>query len=227
MEYYSPNGNLETTGFVYYDEGSCARVYKKDSLLLKAYKLDCKYYHMISPKLFDYLKNADFPHMLKLRDYYYLEKSIWNKIIGIEAYTMDYAGEKIPSLLQASTEYLLDMVSDLEKLIIKLSQQKIIMNDTHSGNIIFGDNQVTVIDPDQFSFARFQSFSSILKKNKYAILNYIISTMVHEIEYHPKDNIYCFDLYSLKYIDLDCLAKSLQEYFKEQTPYLTLKKKSY
>lgn len=227
MEYYSPRGNLDTTGFVYYDEGSCAKVYKKGQLLLKTYKLDCKYYHMISPKLFNFLKNADFPHMLKLRDYYYLDKSLWNKIIGIEAYTMDYAGERIPSLLNASTEYLLDMVSDLEKMIALLSKQKIIMKDTHGGNIIFSENDVTVIDPDQFSFAKFSSYASVLKRNKYAILNYIISSMVYEIEDDPKGKKYCFDLYSLKYVDLDCLAKSLKDFFTEETPYLSLKNKKY
>ena len=223
MNLYSPKGNLDTSDYFYYNEGNCARVYKKGSVLLKSYKSDCKFYNIITPKVFDYIKDIDLPHVLKLGEYYYYYKTIWNFLIGIDAYTMQYAGERIPSLLKAPTEYLLDMVSDLEKTIVLLSKKRIILNDTHHGNIIFGKNDVTIIDPDQFVLSSWRSQKYILEKNKAALVDYVLSTMIYDVK-KPLGREYIYELIRLYYMDTKCIAKSFKEYFNEDTPYLTLKK---
>ena len=225
MELYSKNGNLDTSGFMYYNEGSCAKVYKQGQMLLKAYKIDCKYWNMINLKLFQRIKEANIPHMLKLYDYYYAEKSFWNYILGMEAYTMGYAGERIPSLIHAKTEYLLDMIADLEKILPELCKNKILLNDTHYGNIIFSENNVTIIDPDRFYLVKHHGYDYILKKNKEAIVDYVISTMVHELIQSKKDELIIHTPYYLRNLSTDCIAMSFKQYFTEDEPYLTLKKK--
>lgn len=224
MQLYSSNGVIDTGEFNLYSQGTCASIYKKDALILKEYKFNCKYCYMISTSVFQLLKELQLPHIVKLYDAYYTDTSFWKYFLKMDAYTMEYAGERIDSLLESSREYFLEMVLELERLLPLLTRYRILLNDTNSYNIIFSKNDVTIIDPDLFCVSKWHSSSFILKYNQNALLEYIISTLLKDARMLKEDDSFLYDICRLRMISLDSLSSSFSRIFTEDSPYLSLKK---
>ena len=224
MYLYSKNNKLDTDHFLYFDEGGRARVYKNGEVVLKYYKISCKYSFYMSKKLFNLLKELDLPHLVTLYDMYYNQKSIMNHFKLMDGYTMKLVNHKVKHVSKKSTEYLLDMISELEKMIEVLSQNKIVMEDNHYRNIIFSENDVTIIDPDQFYISSIRSYESVLEENKKLLIGYILASICNDMS-NGYNYLYLQQLVEpLRVGDNSCIAKKFAEYFQEKTPYLTLKK---
>ena len=211
----SNNNVLDTSKFSDFDEGSCAILYRYNNILMKSYKLECKPANYFSKKTFDRLKQLNLDSIVKLYNYYYNDIELLLKfILPPSVYTMKYIYNPKIILLNQTSDYLLDIVSKLEKDVNILSNNKILMFDAHYSNIIFQENKAKIIDIDLYRNAKFTSYKTILIHNKIQLLNYIVSTLRHELE---KQNYYNYKfenlfLFSLKNTNVtDYLNKILTE----------------
>lgn len=226
MNFYSDSNILNTDSFSYLDEGSRARIYKDGDVLFKYYKEDCKYRFYISKKLFLRLKEMNVSHIVKLYNLYSVQpKKHFGQIF--DGYTMAYCGERLFSILNQPTSYLLEMVYELEqKTIIELSKAHIVMSDTHYGNIYFTDNDVTIIDPDSFYTPLFCKTSVVLEENRNKLWEYLLSTFIHELYdgYNYRRLCDYFDL--IRHESENTLTLKLKRFFDGTTPMESIKKKN-
>lgn len=202
MYYYDKNNNkFYVDDFEFFNEGVCAKVFKKDDILFKVYKFDCKYRFYLSKKMFNAIKNLNINSMVKLLDYYYSYKTLF---LPMDAYSMKLVDGKDIKLIYADKEYVKDIAKCLEETIRILTDNKIIMFDCHYKNILFKENGVTIIDPDQFGFYKLLTKKKIYEKNKLMCIKYITDTIKHEVD----DKTLCNYLYSLRYSE-DTLEDSI------------------
>ena len=226
MNFYSDSNILNTDSFSYLDEGSRAYIYKHGDVLFKYYKGDCKYRYYISKKMFLRLKELNCTHIVKLYDLYYTSnKRFFGQIF--DGYTMAYCGERVSSILNLPTSYLLEMVHELEqKTMVELSKAQIVMSDTHYGNIFFTDNDVTIIDPDSFYTPLFCNTSRVLEENRNKLWEYLLSTFIHELYdgYNYRRLCDYFDL--IRHESENTLTLKLKRFFDGTTPMESIKKKN-
>lgn len=183
MLLYDKNDNLfDTTGFKEFNEGKCAKIFRKDDVILKKYKIECPFRFYFSRKVFEELKKLDLDGIVKLYDYYYNNKGKLGHVFLPEVYTMEYIDNPNITLLEQDKEYLLDIISRLEHDINILSNNKIELGDAHNENIIFRDNDAKIIDIDSFTMYKRINDKRILLNNKKELLYYVKSTLKHELK---------------------------------------------
>ena len=225
MKLFGANGIIDTADIEFFPEqGTCADIYKKDNIILKCYKRECNYKSKISTKVFQRLKEFDIPHIVKLYDSYYDDISFLNYFLKMDAYTMEYAGERIDSLLKSSREYFLEMVFALENILPLLTKARILLYDKNAFNILFSKNDVTILDPDLFCVSKWHSTSYIQQYNRNAILEYIIASLLSDARKLKEEEGFLYDICSLRRIDLNSLSTSFASVFTDETLYLSLKK---
>ena len=166
-------------GFEYYSSGECAKVYRKDDIAFKIYNYECKYRLHLSRKVFELLKTIKSSSLVELLEYYHDSTS---HILPMDAYSMKFVDGKDVELITAPKDYLSDTLTKLDETIKKLSDRKIVIFDTNSDNILFKENGVTIIDPDQFFHSRLLSKKIIYELNKERIIEYFISTIMKEMK---------------------------------------------
>ena len=223
MLLYGKNGVIDTNDFSEFKEGSCAKIYKKENLLLKVYKNECKYANRISTSVFEYLRSVDIPNFVRLCDSFYTYRGIWNYFLKMDAYTLFFDGNAIPSLLDSSVEYFMDMVVMLEKVVPILSKYGILLWDGNAYNLLFTKNNVVILDPDGFSISHFMSKSRITRYNIDMLLNYLIAALWKEAELRGEDYSFLLTLVNMKRSLTDSLSSVFTPVFTKETPYLSLK----
>ena len=172
------NETYEFDGYTLFSKGSCANIYKKDDTILKIYNLSCKYKFYLSRKMFELLKKNNIPNLVKLLDYYRLYKS---RVLPMDAYTMEYVSGDDVELITASRDYLLRVAKQLEETISMLTNKKIMIFDAQSYNVLFKENGITILDPDQFTEHRLLSRKTLYGYNKMQALNYVTDTIDKEM----------------------------------------------
>ena len=186
---YDKNDNiLDTTNFTYFNEGKCAKLFRDNNTVLKSYKFDCTYRYYFSKEVFDKLKELDLESIVKLYDYFYLyKKGKFGHILKPDAYTMEYVNNPNINLLDQDKEYLLDIMSKLEKDINILTNNKIRLSDAHYQNIIFQEKGAKIIDIDLLRNVKLLNKKKLLLFNKIELLYYIISILKYELK---QENLY-------------------------------------
>ena len=182
MILYDKNNNPKLiTDFNYLTEGTSARIYVKDDVVLKEYK--CNKRFIITKEVFETLKNSKIENIVELYDYYYVCCSKLKNLYSIDYHTMKYIKDNKVSLLYADIKYLEEVAKKLEITLRQLCENRIIINDTHEGNIIFSENGVTIIDPDLFLINKKMSDRQLYLYNKSGMIKYINSTVNDELFY--------------------------------------------
>ena len=211
---YDTNGSiLDTSNFNFIDEdaideGACARIYKdKDNdMVIKTYKSSCKANYMLLRKTFEIIKELDLPSIVKLYNYYYdSNNKIIQHLMLPSGYTMEYIDNPKIILLDQNVEYLLDVMSKLEKDINILTDNKIKIGDAHEDNIIFQQNSAKLIDIDFFRKVNLTNKEKLLFHNKKELLYYIKSTIINELKRKNIFNynfLFLFDFNSLSYMSV-------------------------
>lgn len=209
--------------FKYFNEGSNAKLYEyKDKIhLLKIYKDDIKTSFIIKRRMFNTLKDINDKRFVKLEEYYtYLEKFS----LFLDGYTMENVKDDKLDLTNTPTEYIVEELNELTKLIDKLSKERIKIFDSHYNNMIFSNDKFTIIDPDSFAFDGFASYKRILLHNKSELLNYFSSNLIHYANLNLKGEIYD-SFFDLNTMDLDNeLLTNIESRFREKTPLESYKK---
>lgn len=181
MSLYSNNNNLlKTQDFSYYASGQFSNIYKNDDILLKIYKEDCGYRYIISNRMFNYLRKKEIPNLVKLYQSYHRFNGFFYKHLRADAYTMKYIKDKKIQLIDMDKGYLCDILGMLEETLGELSENKILIEDSHKGNILFTEGKVTILDPDQFIICKLLSKKCVYQHNKKKLLYAINDTLVHE-----------------------------------------------
>ena len=210
MLFYDKKGYpVEFKNYEYLDRGNCAKVYIKENVALKVF--DCNSKAIMRKDLFQILKYSNLENLIKLYDYYYSFKlfPILRKFIAMDSYTMEYIDEERESLIFASSEYIEKISEQLEVLLQKLSERRIVINDAHYGNIIFGKSGVTIIDPDHFYISNDHSISEIISKNREEAIKYLNDTIENEMYNSNLIDIYNIRLDRYVFIDNIDYSKSL------------------
>ena len=175
---YDKNGKVfDTEGFkeTRY-RSSQARIYEKDNVLLKAYKIpsdddfDKPRIIPIKERIFNDIKEMDNENIVKLLDYYYVFEKHF--LCPIDAYTMEKEENEHVDIVEADNLYLTSSVEALEKLASELAKKRIIMWDCHEKNTIFSSKGPTIIDVDLFH-KNLGSISKTEMINKRQILHYL------------------------------------------------------
>ena len=208
MLIYSKDEILDISNFKYFDEGTCAKLYFQDNIVLKIYKINTKNYYYFSKKIFNELKELNLDSIVKLYNYYYEDTNKLTKLLPPRFYTMEFINNPNIILIEQTKEYLLDIISSIEKDVITLTKNKIKIYDTHHRNIIFMENSAKIIDIDLFSKNNLISYKKLLLQNKKLLLYYIISTIEYELK---KNNMYTY-LYETLFKYNDLINLSVTDY---------------
>lgn len=218
MPYYSCKKEIiDTQKFQYFDQGGCAVVYRNGDTLLKIYNETCKKRHRINKRMFKTIKTSNIPNMVKLYDYYYEEPGLVGKFSPIDAYTMEMAKGKKIDLLEQKRDYLKDMIDQLENVIDRLVELKVVIEDPTSKNIIFTDQGPLILDPDQFLHMPLFTRKFLYELNKEKMIIYINRTIDDSIGAENAKHVFCgFD---------SSLTRDFNEFLTEETINETIQKK--
>lgn len=182
MNLVDKNGYIfDTTGFIYFDHGTCGDVYRNGNVLLKYYYADrySKYY-FLDKDVFKIIKNIDCRYIAKLYDYYYEKKSKMNKFLLIDAYTMNLVKKEDINLFEVDEDYIYKIVDQLLESAYLLAYSHIGMLDTDYKNMVFNKNGVNLIDVDMYYYSKLSSISKMYEKNKKAIYYYLVDKLDYD-----------------------------------------------
>lgn len=97
--------------------------------------------------------------------------------------------EKDFDILTSSTYYTLNNLFILFKSMVFLTENKVWLNDLHTDNVILGDNNMTIIDPELYTINRFFSNEQLIDKNIISITDLFFHLYFEAIlKYHPELN---------------------------------------
>ena len=177
--YSSKNDILDTDKYMKYDTGGNSVIYKKENedVLFKVYKVDSTYKYHMAKRNFNMMKEYDIPNLVKLLDYYFQYKQKANAILPMDAYTMKLVDGNRVDLIDMDKNYINQVLLQLEEIIDRLTERKLLIGDAHKDNIIFNENGVTLIDLDQITHMSLFTKKTIYSFNKSGLL-YIMSTKI-------------------------------------------------
>lgn len=172
MQYYDKDGNLvDIFGKRMNKLGANGEIFIQENGT--AYK---KYFsfaeHRIKQAIFDFIRNMDTPHMVKLLDRYYLpqdisdiENFLWEAnqenaydfpynrdLYKIDLYSYEWVKQEFLDLLEMPVDYLLDNVNELMKLADYFAKYRIMMADMRIDNLICNKEHIVLIDPDMYHY---------------------------------------------------------------------------
>jgi len=100
---------------------------------------------------------------------------------------MKYYEKEDIDILTAPSEYTLDNLFKILSSADKLSQNNILIEDTHSGNIIMTENNIIITDVDLYSFSHFYIERELKRKNIQRI-GYLFNEIYNEAvaDYHEE-----------------------------------------
>lgn len=229
MEMYNSKRKLtELEGYYYINEGSCARIFKKNNEAFKLYKFDTKYYYFLGKKMFKAIKELDIPNIVKLHDYYYYYDDYISRHLQMDGYSMEYVEEDKTLVIDKPSDYLFSIADDFDKTIEILTDNKILIRDPHHGNIIFGKDKATLIDLDTYEFCKFATYDELKKENQKAILDFLSSQIIYE--FNDEDDLKNYFLVSTELHHLlpninKPIRKILEKVIDEDTPRKSINKR--
>lgn len=179
----SKDEKIDTSKFTYYKSGHFSDVYKSGNILLKIYKENTTYRYYMSRRLFLLLKKYNIPNLVKLIDYYHNYCGKVDRILPMDAYTMEFVEDKKIKLTEMNIEYMDKVIVMLEDTLEELSKHHILIEDSHEGNILFTENGVTMLDPDQYLHVRLLTKKFIYQLNKEKIIKAMNDTINTEVSH--------------------------------------------
>lgn len=181
MILYDNNGNKinfktneiignSTHGNVYkVSEIECIKIYKNGK--------------SVNYEILNYIKQ------LKLKNYYEIHNFYNNKNGIFKAITMKYYKKEDIDILTMPIEYTLDNLFKIQSSIDILTQNRILVEDTHTGNIIMDNNSITIIDVDLYNFSNFYIGKALENKNNQRLAYLFREIFIEAISnYHNEYN---------------------------------------
>lgn len=170
----------------------CIKIYKRKNIL------------EIEPEVLKAIRD------LCLNNFYEIYSLLYTKEGSFKGYTMKYYDDYDIDILTTTTEYTLDNLYSLRDSIQKMTENNIYIHDMHTGNIILGDSEITVIDADLYTFNRFYDGNVLRIKNLTVLNNLFVEIYMDAIKkYHNEYFNY----------DTSEIIRQLFNSFSEQTTY--------
>jgi len=165
----------ESYGDIYkISETECLKVYKN--------------IESVNKEVLEYIRN------LHLKNYYEIYNFYNNRRGIFKAHTMKYYQDEDIDILTMPTEYTLDNLFGIQTSVDILTQNNIQIEDTHTGNIIMDNNNITIIDTDLYAFNRF----------------------------HTKEQLQFKNIQKLEYLFREIYAEAIADYHSEYKDYKTM-----
>lgn len=157
--------------------GSTSNVYKiNDNRCIKV--LNNKYEFNI--EILDIIKN------MQLENYYKIYNYLYNKNKKIKGYEIEYYKKSNINILNTSSEYTTYNFIRLYKSILKLSKENIFVSDLHTDNVIVTDNEIVVIDTDDYGKSVLYGKEELQERNIKTLLtlfaNLYIESLSHDLD---------------------------------------------
>ena len=134
-------------------------------------------------KMFEILKGLNLENFYQLLEPFYRDKLLTT----IGAYSMKYYSESKTSILDMPIEYIIYNFSILYQNAQILSEEKIIMRDLNNRNVIVGDENITIIDAEEYTINHLSTQKHILHQNTLIILTLLKNLFIAELK---KQKIY-------------------------------------
>ena len=169
-----------------------------------------------------------FINELGLKNFYRIYELLYNRKGNFKAHTMKFYESSDIDILTMPMYYTLNNLYNIYESVIKLTQNNIFITDMHTGNIVIGDKDITIIDVDIYEFAKYFSSVKLNEKNTSALRRlfeeiYLEALKAYHPEYQNFNNIEIirstFELYNQSALDrtfkrlvkykypIDCLKK--------------------
>lgn len=149
--------------------GNTTTIYKTDKGIIKV--LDDTMWMSIG--LFNVLKSVNNSHFIKMNEFY-KKHFLYH---SVDAYSVDFIKSIDASKILYDSDYFLDNINEIDKLIDLLTEEHILMCDFRSYNLMFSENEIIVIDPD--FYLRFPYKKTVHFFNKKMFIN-VIKDIVSE-----------------------------------------------
>lgn len=167
--YVNKNNKIggETHGNIYkFNDDTCIKVYKQ------ADEIDKEVLELIKK--------------LRLRNYYQIYDIFFDSKGTLKAHIMKYYKPEEIDILTTPMAYTLNNLYNLLFSVDILNKNNILINDMHTGNMILGDKNITIIDTDLYTFNKFYTNGQLHFKNLCA-LSHLFEQIYLEalVEYHP------------------------------------------
>lgn len=157
-----------THGNVYkISDTECIKVYKKSS------EVDIEILKLIKS--------------LYLRNYYEILELYYSRSNIFKAVKTTYYQKQNIDILTMPTNYTLDNLFNISLSINTLTKNNVLVEDSHSENVIMDSNKITIIDVDLYSFNRFRTAKELKIKNLER-LAYLFKEIYTEAitDFHPE-----------------------------------------
>lgn len=187
-------------------------VYKlTDDICIKIYKKSGE----IDKEVLELIKE------LNLRNFYQIYDLLFDKKGLLKAYTMKYYKQEEIDILTMPILYTLNNLFNLLSSVDTLSKNNISICDLHTGNMILGDTNITIIDTDLYTFNKFYTMDKLEYKNIDS-LAYLFQEIYLEalITYHPK-------LYTKESIEIIKNLFQIQNKFRCEKTFMLLEQYDY
>ena len=232
MDFYNrDNVKFDFNDMEYLSHGYNGEVFYNNKIIFKKYFAWSEKDSRINLQLFDLLKEFKNPHFIELYDVYtkYYKIEIINKIIKkirnnaflVEGYSAKYYQEDNIDVLNASKEYFLENLFEIEKLINELSENGIKINDIKRENIILNKDNIVIIDPDLFYLWNPISCLSANKEKLYYLFNDLLLNEVLKTpylyvtsKYLKEQNIFKNHMYNLYATEEFCVTDEFSKILK-------------
>lgn len=126
-------------------DDECIKVYKKDQV--------------VDDEIIKAIRD------LRLKNFYEIYKILYGRTGKVKAHTMRYYETSGIDILSMPIEYTLRNLYDLYSSFMKLTENNIYASDVHTGNIILGLSDITILDVDIYTFNKVFSQTKLRHKN--------------------------------------------------------------
>lgn len=195
--------------------GSCSEIYVDGDLAIKKYFEDKSpmFFGRMDKDVFETLKTIDSNCFIDLKDSFSKQAIIVDeKEEVLTGYTYKYIKAIDQLMIDMPMEYTLNTLYEFRLLLEYLNGYHLAVRDAHARNVVKGENNLVIIDPDCYYFD-----DEAYKDNLIMLNNYVSKLWFQEYgKYSYEDFKKINQLF--KFSDKDLYLKEMHESLKGDTP---------
>lgn len=127
----------------------------------------------VNKEILEFIKSLNLKNYYKIYNFYNNRRGIF------KAHTMRYYEKEEVDILTMPTEYTIDNLLGIKSSVETLTQNNILISDTHSSNIIMNSNNITIIDTDLYTFNDYYP-ECVLEHKNIKSLEYLFKNIFYE-----------------------------------------------
>ena len=213
MKYISDKGKIydvKEDSLTYLDHGLTANIYfMEDKRLLKRYYAYTSKLVKLDEDIFTLLKELNNPNIVKIHEMLFDEPSLYKT-----GYIMDYIKPDNVDYLTNISSIFLEHIHEIEKVVDRLSKERVRVMDLKNSNVIITNNGMIIIDPDKYRIVDYDPTYA----NKDQIL-YLAYSILNFSKSPSKDSLDRLSLLKMKQaIEIDESMSITSQLSKKLTP---------